>query len=297
MQILFLFAVRYNDIYCEVINLPEMLYTIGEVSKLSNVSIKALRYYDKIGLFKPVHVDPETKYRYYKDSQLYHLDLIKSLKYIGTPLEEMKKAQALKLDDKLAFMAEQERIIEKQLQDLLQVQQTIQNVKKRMQRQLETPSLGEVFLWEEEETRIIQTSVDDLNPENILNASYSKLKNIVESTDGYMPMGYGTSFTYQHYNDIDDITYHHLFTPVLTNNTISSLTPDMELTVIPEGTYACIVNIYSHDQYLNQIQKLIHYVENKQLTVISDIYETFVPLRYSPNQHEEFMIELKVQVK
>ncbi|MGW8264422.1 MerR family DNA-binding transcriptional regulator, partial [Bacillus sp. LR--39] len=33
--------------------MKESYYSIGEVSKLANVSIKALRYYDKIDLFKP----------------------------------------------------------------------------------------------------------------------------------------------------------------------------------------------------------------------------------------------------
>lgn len=278
-------------------NVEEKLYTIGEVSKLSNVSIKALRYYDKIDLFKPVHVDPDTNYRYYKDSQLYHLDLIKSLKYIGTPLEEMKKAQALNPDHLLFFITEQEQLIEEKLQDLRKVQSNIKNLKRRMQRQLEIPALGEVFLWEEEETRIIQTKVNDMKPDNILNASYSKLKTIVESTDGFMPTGYGAVFPYQLYNNIDDITYHHLFTPVLTNETISSLTTDMELTTIPAGTYVCIVYIFTPEQYMSNLHKLINYIKEHQMTVISDVYETFIPLRYSPNQHEEFMIEIKVRIK
>lgn len=278
-------------------NVEEKLYTIGEVSKLSNVSIKALRYYDKIDLFKPVHVDPETNYRYYKDSQLYHLDLIKSLKYIGTPLEEMKKAQALNPDDLLYFIIDQERLIEEKLKDLRKVQHNIKNLKSRMQRQLEMPALGEVFLWEEEETRIIQTTVHDLKPENILNASYSKLKTIVESTDGFMPTGYGAVFSYQFYNDIDDITYHHLFTPVLTNKTIYSLSPDMELTTIPAGTYVCIVYVFSPEQYMSNLHKLVEYIEDSQLTVISDVYETFIPFRYSPDYHEEeYLIEIKVRV-
>ncbi len=37
--------------------MKESYYSIGEVSKLANVSIKALRYYDKIDLFKPAYVD------------------------------------------------------------------------------------------------------------------------------------------------------------------------------------------------------------------------------------------------
>ena len=142
----------------------ETYYTIGEVSKLTNISIKALRYYDKINLFKPAYVDPTTNYRYYKDSQLYHLDFIKSLKYLGIPLEEVKKAQDLKADGLLAFITKQEQLVQKKLNNLLEIQQNIINIKKRMQRQKEVPTLGEVHVLDEEETRIIQTKAKDLEP-------------------------------------------------------------------------------------------------------------------------------------
>ena len=38
---------------------------IGQFSKLARVSIKALRYYDRIGLLKPAMIDTSTSYRYY----------------------------------------------------------------------------------------------------------------------------------------------------------------------------------------------------------------------------------------
>ena len=38
---------------------------IGDFSKLSQVTVKALRLYDQMGLLKPVHVDDFTGYRYY----------------------------------------------------------------------------------------------------------------------------------------------------------------------------------------------------------------------------------------
>ena len=44
--------------------------SIGKVAKLKNVSIKSLRYYDEIGIFKPALTDHTTGYRYYKESQL-----------------------------------------------------------------------------------------------------------------------------------------------------------------------------------------------------------------------------------
>lgn len=41
------------------------LLSISELAKLRQVTTETLRYYDRIGLLKPVYVDPETNYRYY----------------------------------------------------------------------------------------------------------------------------------------------------------------------------------------------------------------------------------------
>ena len=38
------------------------------------------------------------------------------------------------------------------------------------------------------------------------------------------------------------------------------------------------------------------YIDARNLTVISDVYEIFTPIHYSPNQQEEYMIEMKVHV-
>lgn len=69
---------------------------IGDFSKLSLVSIKALRYYDELGLLKPVQVDEFTGYRYYSTSQLTRLNRILALKDMGLALEQI--AQLLDQD-------------------------------------------------------------------------------------------------------------------------------------------------------------------------------------------------------
>ena len=43
---------------------------IGDFSKLSRVSVKTLRFYDEMGLLKPVEVDRFTGYHYYEFDQL-----------------------------------------------------------------------------------------------------------------------------------------------------------------------------------------------------------------------------------
>jgi DNA-binding transcriptional MerR regulator len=64
---------------------------IGDFSKLSRVSIKALRLYDEMGLLKPVDVDRFTGYRYYEFDQLPRLYRILALKDLGFSLEEISR--------------------------------------------------------------------------------------------------------------------------------------------------------------------------------------------------------------
>jgi DNA-binding transcriptional MerR regulator len=62
---------------------------IGEFSKLAQVPVPTLRYYDQIGLLKPVDVDRFTGYRYYSASQLPRLHRIMALKGLGFSLEQI----------------------------------------------------------------------------------------------------------------------------------------------------------------------------------------------------------------
>jgi DNA-binding transcriptional MerR regulator len=67
---------------------------IGDFSKLSQVSVKALRYYDEIGLLKPARVDDFTGYRYYSASQLPTLNRIIALKNLGFSLSDIVQLTA-----------------------------------------------------------------------------------------------------------------------------------------------------------------------------------------------------------
>ena len=53
------------------------------------MSIKTLRYYDEMGLLRPIHVDRFTGYRYYEFDQLAELYRILALKDLGFALEEI----------------------------------------------------------------------------------------------------------------------------------------------------------------------------------------------------------------
>ncbi|WP_160690793.1 MerR family transcriptional regulator [Clostridium sp. C2-6-12] len=65
-------------------------FTIGEISKLFNLPIKTLRYYDERGLVKPAYINKENNYRYYSVEQFIVFDVIKNSKKMGMSLEEIK---------------------------------------------------------------------------------------------------------------------------------------------------------------------------------------------------------------
>jgi effector-binding domain-containing protein len=65
------------------------MFKIGDFSRLSMVTVKALRFYDEIGLLKPVKVDQFTGYRYYAAEQLPRLNYILALKDLGLSLDDI----------------------------------------------------------------------------------------------------------------------------------------------------------------------------------------------------------------
>lgn len=64
-------------------------YSIGDVSRICNISKKALRHYDKIGLIRTGRKD-HNNYRYYTKKSILSVPVIKYYKQMGFTLEEMK---------------------------------------------------------------------------------------------------------------------------------------------------------------------------------------------------------------
>ncbi len=67
----------------------EKLLKIGEFSRLCNVSVKALRFYEQQGLLRPEHVDSWTGYRFYVLRQAQTLALITNLRAANFPIAEI----------------------------------------------------------------------------------------------------------------------------------------------------------------------------------------------------------------
>lgn len=64
---------------------------IGEFSRMMQVTVKTLRYYEQKGLLLPNEVDEWTGYRYYTVEQMQKLNFIRDFQRLGFSLDEIKE--------------------------------------------------------------------------------------------------------------------------------------------------------------------------------------------------------------
>ncbi|MDO5422457.1 MAG: MerR family transcriptional regulator [Eubacteriales bacterium] len=64
------------------------LIPIGVLSKITNVHIQSLRYYEKIGILTPAYIDEGSGYRYYSFSQIRIVEAIQYCVELDIPLKD-----------------------------------------------------------------------------------------------------------------------------------------------------------------------------------------------------------------
>ncbi len=96
---------------------------IGEFSKMSYLSVKALRHYHDIGLLEPAAVDPATGYRRYTTSQVPVAHAIRRFRDLDMPIDEIRLV--LQAPDAGAGNRAILRHLERMQNQLEQTQQTV----------------------------------------------------------------------------------------------------------------------------------------------------------------------------
>lgn len=90
-----------------------MAYTVGKLARISNVSVRALHWWDEIGLLKPIY-SQENGYRYYKEEHLLQLQQILFFRQFGFKLKDIKEMLMNNdFDNRRALLAHKEILEEK----------------------------------------------------------------------------------------------------------------------------------------------------------------------------------------
>jgi DNA-binding transcriptional MerR regulator len=116
------------------------VFTIGDFSRITGLTVKTLRFYQQQGVLNPTAVDEETGYRYYDRSKIENARIIACLRSLDFTLEEIRAILASAGDD-----ADLHDIIERQKAVLDRRIKRSQAIARQLRR----------FLTQEEEMRRI----------------------------------------------------------------------------------------------------------------------------------------------
>lgn len=107
-----------------------MEYTISQIAQRMGVTVPTLRYYDKEGLLSFVEKKPNGT-RVFKDEDFQWLDIITCMKNSGMSIKDIKTYMDLceegdsTLKERLAVFFERKKSVQKQIDELNQVMETI----------------------------------------------------------------------------------------------------------------------------------------------------------------------------
>jgi DNA-binding transcriptional MerR regulator len=85
------------------------MFSIGELSKLTLLTVKTLRFYHEEGLLIPAFVDPDTGYRYYDQRHIETARAITYLRSLEFPLSEIKELLRSQGDEDLLKSLERQQ--------------------------------------------------------------------------------------------------------------------------------------------------------------------------------------------
>ncbi|MBP3953612.1 MerR family transcriptional regulator [Bacillus suaedae] len=267
------------------------LFTIGEIAKLHNVTMKTLRYYDEIGLLEPIQIDENNGYRYYSTEQFEQLNTIQYLKKLGFSLKEIKShLDHRDIDGFLALLEKQKKLTEQKINELEQVNRRFQNRMNDITLAQEITELEVVKIKEIKERKVVRL-VEKIHSEPELEVSLRQLENLANMNSSIFIGGVGLTV------DINDLN-NQTFTKY---NSIFILTEEEDIegplvTTFQKGTYASIYYRGDHNHSFQYYKILLDYIKKHDLQIIGDAIERTIIDHYISKNKEDYLTEIQIQV-
>jgi DNA-binding transcriptional MerR regulator len=122
------------------------MFSIGEFSKLTQLTVKTVRFYHEEGLLIPAFVDPETGYRYYDERHIETAQAIAYLRSLEFPLSEIKELLRSQGEGDLLYALERQQSA----------------IKERIRQLRKTVTSLEQFISEERQARDMSKTVESV---------------------------------------------------------------------------------------------------------------------------------------
>ena len=106
------------------------LLSIGDFSRMTFLTVKALRHYHDVGLLEPARTDPSSGYRYYRPEQVGQARLIRRLRDLDLPVDDVRTVLAA--PDEATRNAVMVEHLDRMSRQLEQVQDTVESLRRML---------------------------------------------------------------------------------------------------------------------------------------------------------------------
>lgn len=263
------------------------LYKIHEIAHLFRLHPDTLRYYEEKGLLHPVR--GENGYRMYTIQDICTLNVIRSLRELDLPTEEIRSyLERRSIDETLSLLDRQEALLEERLTLLQTARQEAQERRRRLERYRSLPE-EQVFVTEEgarpyvflQENVILEKEIDFLL-KKLEGRHQDYIKVIGTQTMGAILDG----------ESLERGIYNHF-------SCVFFLTPSggPRDAVLPAGRYAGLYYRGSYNHLDRHLETLFQGLRDRGLTPTAPPLELYRVDVHDTRREAEYVTELQVPVE
>lgn len=267
-------------------------FSIGQMSKLHNIPIKTLRYYDEIGLFSPAFINKDNQYRYYTTEQFEYLSIIVYLKGMGVSLKQIKNHLSDRnIDGYLQLLEEQKRNAQEKINELNAIISRVESRITEVNETFHSKSIGEVRKVWIKPRQIIQLS-ERLENEMDIELGIRKLETGLNTSHQIFIGKVGLTISKENIMRENYQEYNSLFIILDNDITVNHMTE-----TIAGGDFACISFRGLRKDSFAYYQKLKDYIRINHLEIDGNSIERVIVDEYLTNDKDRFFTEIQIPIK
>ncbi|RKL65249.1 MerR family transcriptional regulator [Salipaludibacillus neizhouensis] len=267
------------------------LFTIGEMAKLHNITMKTLRYYNEIGLLEPIQIDERNGYRYYSTEQFEQINTIQYLKKLGFSLKEIKgQLYHRDIAGFVDLLEKQKKLTEQKIKELVQVNRRFQNRINDITLAREIMELGVVRVVDINERKVVRL-MEKIGSEPEIEVSLRQLENMANMNSSIFIGGVGLTVDLNNIKDKKFDEYNSIFILTEEEDIESSF-----ITTFQKGKYASIFYRGDHNESSPYYKVLLDYIKKNGLQMMGDSIERVIINQYISKNEEDYLTEIQIQV-
>ena len=260
-------------------------YKISEISKLYDIGVDSLRYYERLGILTPKR--DTNGYRLYNLTDLYKLNIIRDLRSLDFSMLQIKDyLDKQSLENTLALLNQEQELIDKEIENLKIRRMIIQERIKDLQDSIniETGHMNIKYFPCRYCVQLNEHITRDEEMDLIIKKLHQKHEDKIRDL-GNLTIGAFLSMP-SIQQDIANV-YDSVFF------VLDGEKKDYDFT-LPEGKYLTYYYRGSYEQNALRVKEMIAYMKNNQLTSSEEPFELFTIDNRDTMKTEEFLTEIQI---